>query len=264
MIPKPAQYLLRFDDLCPTVALDRWERFLPLIEEFGIRPIVAVVPENRDRELDRSAPDPEFWARMRALQAAGATIAMHGYRHLCRSKGKSLVPLHQHTEFAGVAADQQRQWISTGIEILRGQGLSPRLWVAPRHGFDRNTLFALRNEGVTLLSDGLARIPFLRGGLSWIPQQLWAPVNKSKGLWTICVHPNAASDAQVQKLADFVREHAGQFTSVERVMAEMKPGKLGASERIYETLTLMRLRASRLRKRLRNTERVSVDARTAG
>jgi len=264
LIPRPAQYLLRFDDLCPTVSRRRWERYLPMIEKFKLRPILAVVPDNRDYDLEREEPDPEFWAQMRSLEAAGATIALHGYRHLCRSKGKSLVPLHQHTEFAGVAADQQRQWISTGIEILRGQGLSPRLWVAPRHGFDRNTLFALRNEGVTLLSDGLARIPFLRGGLSWIPQQLWAPVNKSKGLWTICVHPNAASDAQVQKLAEFVREHAGQFTSVERVMAEMKPGKLGASERIYETLTLMRLRASRLRKRLRNTERVSVDARTAG
>jgi len=45
---------------------------------------------------------------MRTLEAAGATITLHGYRHLCRSKGKSLVPLHSHSEFAGVPQELQR------------------------------------------------------------------------------------------------------------------------------------------------------------
>ena len=62
MMAGQARYLLRFDDLCPTMALDRWKRFLPLIEEFGIRPILAVVPENCDPELKVAADDPEFWS----------------------------------------------------------------------------------------------------------------------------------------------------------------------------------------------------------
>jgi len=249
LIPKPAQYLLRFDDLCPTVALDRWERFLPLIEEFGIRPIVAVVPENRDRELDRSAPDPEFWARMRALQAAGATIALHGYRHLCRSKGKSMVPLHTHSEFAGVPLDLQREWIAAGLNILRGEGLNPRIWVAPRHGFDRNTLQALQAEGIGLLSDGFARVPFTREGITWLPQQLWSPVIKSNGLWTICIHTNTARSSLVDLMRTFLSQRAAQFTSVDRVLAELKPGNLNMSERLYEAFALWRVRASRARKK---------------
>jgi predicted deacetylase len=249
LIPKPAQYLLRFDDLCPTVALGRWERFLPLIEEFRLRPILAVVPENRDRELDRSEPDPEFWARMRALEAGGATIALHGYRHLCRSKGKSLVPLHTHSEFAGVPLELQREWIAAGLNILRSEGLNPRIWVAPRHGFDSNTLQALRAEGMGLLSDGLARVPFIREGVTWIPQQLWSPAIKSKGLWTICIHTNTARSSQVDQMRTFLRRHAAQFTSVDRVVAELKPEKLSASERLYEAFALWRVRASRARKK---------------
>ena len=31
MIPRPAQYLLRIDDLCPTVSQKRWRRILGLI-----------------------------------------------------------------------------------------------------------------------------------------------------------------------------------------------------------------------------------------
>ncbi len=255
MVPEPAQYLLRFDDLCPTVSRTGWERFLPLIEEFNIRPIVAIVPDNQDSDLERAEPDPEFWARMRQLEAAGATIALHGYQHLCLSGGRSLVQLHHRTEFAGVDAATQAQWIDAGLRILRGQGLNPRVWVAPRHGFDRNTLAALRRAEIGVLSDGFARVPFTRGGLTWVPQQLWAPVEKSKGLWTICVHTNSARALLVDQLKDFLRLHAAQFTSVDRVLAELKPGPLSLGERIYETIATWRVKASRSRKRIRRRVR---------
>lgn len=251
MVPKPAQYLLRFDDLCPTVSRRRWEPFLPLIQEFGIKPILAVVPDNKDQDLQRAEPNPEFWSQMRDLESAGATIALHGYRHLCRSKGKSLVPLHRHSEFAGLPADTQRQWILAGLHILRGHGLTPRVWVAPRHGFDRHTLRALRDEGIELVSDGLARVPFTRDGLTWLPQQLWEPVEKSKGLWTICVHPNAASEAKLEQLRAFLLQHGRQFTSVDQILTMLHPARLTAPERIYEFLSEWRIRASRVRKNMR-------------
>lgn len=255
MVPRPAQYLLRFDDLCPTVSRAGWERFLPLIEQFGIRPIVAIVPDNQDADLERAAPDPEFWSRMRALEAAGATIALHGYQHLCQSSGRSLVPLHRRTEFAGVDAATQAEWIGAGLLILRKHGLNPRLWVAPRHGFDRNTLRALRGEGIRVLSDGFARVPFTRGGLTWIPQQLWAPVEKSEGLWTICIHTNSARALLVDQMEAFLRLHAAAFTSVDRVLADLKPGPLNLGEWIYETIATWRVKASRSRKRIRRRVR---------
>ncbi|MGA9669691.1 MAG: DUF2334 domain-containing protein [Terracidiphilus sp.] len=245
-----AQYLLRFDDLCPTMARERWERFLPLITEFGIRPILAVVPDNRDHELELSAPDPEFWAHMRAMEAAGAVIGLHGYTHLCMSRGRSLVPLSRKTEFAGVVEGTQQRWIHAGLAILRGHGLSPRIWVAPRHGFDRVTLHMLRDEGIELISDGFAPGPFKRDGLTWIPQQLWEPVEKPDGLWTICVHSNTAPDSLVEKLRVFLDQHAGQFTSVERVAAEFTARDFGATERLYGAFALIRIRGLRFRTRL--------------
>lgn len=248
MIPTPAQYLLRFDDLCPTVSSARWQRFLPMVQEFGLRPILAVVPDNRDRSLRLSPPDPEFWAQMRALEAAGSSIALHGYRHLCASTGRSLVPLHGHTEFAGVPERTQREWIHAGLEVLRGEGLHPKIWVAPRHGFDRKTLRALRGEGIGVLSDGFARVPFTRGGMIWIPQQLWGPLEKSKGLWTICIHSNSTHGAEVEELRDFLHRHADQFTSLDRVLAEFTPVRLGPFEWIHEALALWRVRASGVRK----------------
>ena len=54
-----------------------------------------------------SPNDPEFWKKMQSLESAGATIAMHGYQHLCESRGKSILGLHEKTEFAGIAKDVQ-------------------------------------------------------------------------------------------------------------------------------------------------------------
>jgi predicted deacetylase len=158
--------------------------------------------------------------------------------------------LHVDSEFAGVPLKLQQLWIATGVEILRSEGLNPRIWVAPRHGFDENTLLALRAEGIELLSDGFARMPFKRGGLTWIPQQIWSPVEKSRGLWTICMHPNTASDGQVEQLKAFLSKHAAQFTSVERVVDELKPEELSMIERIYEAAAQARMLASKLARKL--------------
>jgi predicted deacetylase len=244
MIYSPAQYLLRIDDLCPTVSASRWQQFQALIEEFRLHPILAVVPDNQDPELDVSPPDPFFWDCMRDLEAAGAAIGIHGYRHICASRGRSLVDLHRISEFAGVPAATQRAWIGEGIGILRGHGLDPNIWVAPRHGFDKHTIEALLGEGISLLSDGFTRAPFLRSGMTWIPQQLWAPVEKERGLWTVCVHPNSASDGEIAALRNFLAVHATQFTSLDRVIFRFEPVTLTLTERLHAVSALRRLKIS--------------------
>lgn len=253
-LPTPAQYLLRIDDLCPTMHARRWNRLRLLIEEFKIRPILAVIPDNQDRDLDASPVDPGFWNQMRAMQSAGATIALHGFRHLCRSAGKSLLRLNRISEFAGVAIDEQRSYIASGLELLRAQGLDPKLWVAPRHGFDRNTLRALNEAGLLYLSDGLARTPFKREGLIWIPQQLWSPVSRNKGLWTICLHPASTTGPVIDALRAFLHQHGGQVTSFDRATGEFPPAPLPPPERIYEVVVTARLRLRRaLKERMRRS-----------
>ena len=241
---KIAQYLLRFDDLCPTVHAARWAQFQELTAEFGLKPILAVVPDNQDPELEVSPPDPAFWERVRAMEAAGAAIGLHGYRHICRERGRSLLDLQRTSEFAGVPPEMQRAWIREGLRILRGHGLDPKLWVAPRHGFDAETINALLAEGISLLSDGFARAPFLCRGMAWIPQQLWAPVEKRTGLWTICIHPNTAGDTEIAVLRDFLAAHGAQFTSVDRALTDYRPATLTLAARIQAVCAVRRRKLS--------------------
>jgi predicted deacetylase len=250
MIAAPAQYLLRIDDLCPTVSAEPWLQIRQLIEAFNLKPILAVVPENWDADLEVSPPDPFFWEQMRTLESAGAVIGLHGYRHICVNLGRSILGLSRASEFAGAAAEMQRTWIRVGLHILRGHGLSPRIWVAPRHGFDAQTLAALRAEEIHLLSDGFARVPFVRNGITWIPQQLWSPVEKNCGLWTICVHPNTINDGEIDRLRAFLRAHASQFSSVDHLLAKVPIATLTLAERAYADVALARVRASRTLRRI--------------
>jgi len=240
-LPKPAQYLLRVDDLCPTMHAERWLRLCQIIDAFGVRPILAVVPDNRDPELAVSPADPAFWLRMRERQAAGAALALHGYRHNCTQEGRSLVPIHRISEFAGASLEEQCGWIDAGLAILRGHGLDPRLWVAPRHGFDGNTQLALRRAGIEYLSDGLGRMPVRRGGVVWIPQQLWRPQVKSMGIWTICIHPNTMTESDAMELRAFLNGHAAQFTSFDRVIEDWDGSGPPLQERAREAFQAGRI-----------------------
>ena len=139
----------------------------------------------------------------------------------------------------------QGEWIRAGLGVLRGHGLTASIWVAPRHGFDENTLKALRAEGIGWVSDGWARVPFQRGGVTWIPQQLWGPVEKPTGLWTICVHPNSADDRTLEELRGFLVRHAESFTSVERVAEAFDGGDFGLVERAYEVCAGWRMAVRR-------------------
>jgi hypothetical protein len=246
----PAQYILRFDDLCPTHARHRWQQWEELIAEFHLKPILAIIPDNRDQRLIFNSCDPQFWARMRALQNTGATIGLHGFRHLCMSRGRSLVSLHRESEFAGVPEAIQRQWIGEGLETLRGHGLNPAIWVAPQHGLDLATLHALRSHGIRLISDGFAPRPFTLGGLVWIPQQLWGPVSKSSGLWTICLHASTMTEPQIEQMRVFLREHVRQFTTVERILKEWRPTKLHLYEKLSAAGSVLRFRARKTAQRL--------------
>ncbi len=251
-IPKPAQYLLRIDDLSPGLKWETWTTIRDLMRGFEIRPVLAIVPDNQDRWLKARSPYEGFWNEMRAMQEEGATIAQHGYQHRCVHESRGLLPLHRRSEFAGLSLSDQRRKIRAGAKLLNDQGLAPRLFVAPNHSFDETTLQALRLEGFAHLSDGFAMAPFLRLGITWIPQQLWSPALKKKGLWTICLHPNTMRLRHMLSFKNFVQRYSTQFTSFDRVSAEFMPEELTFGERIQERLALWRVLIRRQRKRRRN------------
>jgi hypothetical protein len=76
-------------------------------------------------------------------------------------------------------------------------------------------------------------------------------VLKDKGLWTICIHPYAASSNDSERLQSFLQNHMSQITSFDRVLKEFPPNSLGLWERMYQSLALRRVQRRNRRRRKR-------------
>lgn len=182
-----------------------WSQLEALFDQLSIRPLVAVVPDNLDPVLQVDAPDPAFWDRVRAWRDKGWTIAMHGYQHHFHfvDREKLLLPFYDRSEFAGLSLEEQSVKIRASWKIFQHQDIQPKVWIAPAHCFDQITLQALRNESpIRIISDGIARNDFYENGFFWIPQQLWSLAPRNSGLWTLCLHPNSMSLADIERLGE--------------------------------------------------------------
>lgn len=213
-----ARYLLRLDDACATMDRARWDRVERLFDELGLKPLVAVVPDNRDPELAKAPTDPAFWDRVRRWRDKGWTVAMHGYQHLLRpTTAKMILPFYPHSEFAGLGFEEQADKLRASWAIFDAQGVHPGVWIAPAHCFDRTTLAALEAETpIRIVSDGIARRAYVEGGFQWLPQQLWRLTPRRSGLWTVCLHPNSMDDAEFALLREqLIGAYRGRIAAIE-------------------------------------------------
>ena len=205
----PAQYLFRLDDASPYMNSRKWEEFFTLFDAFHAKPIVAVIPFNRDPMLTHGPRNDLFWDSVREWQAKGYAIALHGYEHVYTTTKRGLVGVNDFSEFAGVSAELQATMLAEAYRKFEEEGVVPDIFVAPGHTFDENTLRALRSvTRIRYISDGFYRYPVERDGFRWIPQQLPHPTLKRKGVWTVCYHPETANAGEIRELQDFLSRHS--------------------------------------------------------
>jgi len=212
-------YLLRFDDICPTMNWRIWAHVEQILVERGIRPLLAVVPDNRDECLRVEPVHPDFWAMVRRWRDWGWTIGMHGYQHTYISRDAGILGLKPASEFAGVPAAEQHRRLAAGLHIFRENGIEPPVWVAPGHSFDWNTVAALRDLGITRISDGLFFAPRRdRIGATWIPQQLWRFRRMPRGTWTVCLHHNSWGSGELAQFEESVKRYAGALRGFDGII----------------------------------------------
>jgi len=184
-----ARYLLRFDDICPTMDWSIWDPVEDLLVAQDIKPIVAVIPDNRDPALMLGPAATDFWNRVRGWQARGWGIGLHGFQHLAVNSESGILGFPTKSEFAGLPYEEQYRKLRLGLDIFAREGVHPDVWIAPSHSFDLVTVAALRSLGVHAISDGMALSPYRDShGTLWIPQQFALMRPMLWGVWTFCYH----------------------------------------------------------------------------
>lgn len=223
-----AKYLLRFDDVCPGMNWAAWREVKNVLDSNGVRPLVAIVPDNRDAQLNVAPPRADFWEQARRWQAQGWTIGLHGYQHLYTTTESGIIGRNRYSEFAGLGREAQLAKIRSAAAIFAQQSVTPRVWVAPAHSFDEVTLGVLAECGIRRISDGYSALPHVDArGLLWIPQQLGRFRRMPAGVWTVCCHINMWTPEMVRHFAQDVErfgERIAGFEEIAKAYAQRRPG----------------------------------------
>jgi hypothetical protein len=197
-----------------------WHQLEGDLYELNVKPLMAVVPDNRDRDLMVSAPEVNnFWNNVRSWQARGWTIGLHGYQHRYLTQTAGMYGRMPRSEFAGLPYEIQEIKLRNAIRIFREQRVSPEVWVAPAHSFDATTVAILSKLGIRIISDGYAIYPYQDAeGVTWIPQQFGRFRKLPFGVWTICCHFNDWTEAETDRFRQDLAKYRAHFTAVTDVV----------------------------------------------
>lgn len=202
-------YLIRLDDACEYMDTEKWQCMENLLNSHGIKPLTGIIPKCADIDFTaKYKKDETFWSKAQSWQERGWIIGMHGHTHVYTTDIGGINPVHSRSEFAGLPVETQKAKLKEAYSILKEHLLEPKIFFAPSHTFDENTLEALRAETeIRIISDTVANDIYLYKGFHFLPQQSGKCRKLPFKFTTIALHPNLMSSKDFSETADFLAEN---------------------------------------------------------
>lgn len=233
---------IRLDDITPDMNWERFEKVKEILDNYNIKPLIGVVPNNQDETLSVRSEKEGYWGYLKQLQQQGWAIAQHGYEHCYTTKNSGLLGINSFSEFAGLPYEEQYEKLSEGKKLLEQEGIHTNIFMAPGHTYDDNTLVALEKLGFRYVTDGLSKSPYRYKNIIFLPCRLTSNY-RIKGMDTICLHTNHMSEQGREELEQFIRLHRD-------MIADYDAGRLGKSAKEKtERICLQEKRCLRQRNR---------------
>ncbi|MGY4687974.1 DUF2334 domain-containing protein [Petrotoga sp. DB-2] len=227
-------FLLRLDDASEYRNTDSWQKIENLLDKHNIKPIVGVIPNNKDESfLKKYQKDENFWGKVIEWQNKGWAIALHGYNHILETNIGGMNPINKKSEFAGLPLELQREKIRKGVKIFNEKGIESKIFFAPFHTFDLNTLKAIQLESkIRIINDTIANDIYKFNEFYFIPQQAGSVRNLPLKIVTFCYHPNEMKAKDFDKLDLFLTKNINKFITFEEI--NLKDRKFNIYDRILK------------------------------
>lgn len=129
-----SRYIMRLDDASEYMDVEKWQRMENLLDKYGIKPIVGVIPNNQDPDMvGVYTKDERFWNKAQEWQEKGWSIALHGYTHVFETKEGGINPVNSRSEFAGCSIGTTKR--KNTIRRCKAE----RAWACPQNIFCAGT-----------------------------------------------------------------------------------------------------------------------------
>jgi predicted deacetylase len=207
LINRNTGLLLRIDDVAENMSWNYMDKCEKLFEELKIKPLVGIIPENKDPDLLRFPKNDNFWNRVSEWKNNGWEISMHGFNHVydTSTKFKDFFKYGGPSEFFGHDYNHQHKKIKLGLDKLKSEGHIVKSFFAPNHTYDLNTFLALKNNGVEVIIDGYGLFPYFEKNLTFIPQLFYKETFMLPfGFQSTQIHMNNWDDEDFKRFKEFL------------------------------------------------------------
>ncbi len=218
--------LIRFDDIAENMNWDLMDKCERLFEKHDIKPVVGVIPKNKDIELLSYPKRENFWKTVNRWKSKNWEIAMHGYTHIydMKTNKKDYFNYGGRSEFFGHSIEDQIEKIKKGLKVFEDNNIKIRVFYAPNHTYDRNTFKALKISGINEVIDGYGLIPYTEDEIKFIPQLFYKPVSLPFGIQSTQIHLNYWNNNDYEKFESFIIKNLKKIISYDEALSKINNG----------------------------------------
>ncbi len=221
------KYCFRIDDISWDMNYKNFERIRDLLFKYDIRPVIGVIPNNKDEKLRTQSQgngisEEKLWDEVKMLQKEkGWSIALHGYEHRYVNNESGMFNVNKQSEFAGLSYEEQYEKIQNGLDIFSKHNIIADAFMAPGHSLDFNTVKVLHDCEINVITDGKKALPYCKNGILFIPQINPWPWLGMWGMDTACFHVNLWNDALFERLEKYIKNHRKNIVNFDQVVSAM-------------------------------------------
>ena len=209
-------YIIRLDDASSKMNIKNWRKIETLLDKYDIKPIVGIIPKNLDSDFQIYDENFDFVNLVKIWMNKNWNIAMHGYNHVFHTNDSGINPVNNKSEFAGLPLKEQQELINKSYNWFKENNIIPKIFFAPAHTFDLNTIKAIKDEtNIRIISDTIANDIYFENDFFFIPQQAGKVRNLPFKTTTFCYHPNYMQDFEFVDLENFIKKNKKYFTNFE-------------------------------------------------
>ena len=215
--------LIRIDDVAENMNWDLMKKSELLFDEYQIKPVLGVIPENKDNELLSYPKKDNFWEQVRIWKNKGWEIAMHGYTHVydTKSKKKDYFNYGGDSEFFGHSLETQELRIKNGLKKFNEEKIRIRTFFAPNHTYDKNTFTALKNCGINEIIDGYGLIPYTKNNIKFIPQLFYKVLALPFGIQATQIHLNYWTQEDFNNFEKFIKKNSNKIITYDQAIKKI-------------------------------------------
>ena len=227
MLPKIRNYitentgiLIRIDDIAENMNWNLMKQTEDLFEKYCIKPVLGVIPNNKDKDLLSYPRRDDFWEKVRNWKKKGWEISMHGFNHVYDKnlKNKDYFGYGGDTEFCGHSLEIQTSKIKNGLKKFNDEKIKIRSFFAPNHTYDKNTFAALKNSGINEIIDGYGIMPYEKNNIKFIPQLFYKVLILPFGIQSTQIHLNYWEQKDFDNFKNFVEQNKNKIISYDQAL----------------------------------------------